>query len=148
MKQKLILVLFGALTTLAHAQAPSGYLCVAEKATGFAFDKGTKQWNQANFRTNNKYLISRSNLKDTAWDIKEVGKQSPSIFCDKDINNIGNLFCEGLGTFFRFNNGTLRYMNAYLMGYWSDANPKDKSGFVSEEGGNTPHIEIGKCSPL
>lgn len=86
--------------------------------------------------------------KDFAWEVKEVGKKAANIFCKEDFNGIGSLFCGGLGTQFRFNNGSLRFMNTYVIGYWSDANPKDKSEFMGEEGGNTPGIEIGKCSPL
>jgi len=148
MKQKLILVLFGALTTLAHAQAPSGYLCVADKATGFAFDKGTKQWNQASFRTESKYLISPSTFKGYAWEVKRVGQQFTSAMCKDNFNSVGNLFCGGLGTEFKFSSGSLRYMSAYLIGYWPEANPKAKSDSEREEGSDTPYIEIGKCSPF
>ena len=148
MKQKIVLMLIGALGTLAQAQVPSSYLCVAEKASGFAFDKRTKQWDSSTFRVSNKYLISRSKNKDFFWEVKEVGKQAADIVCTKDFNDKGNLFCGGFGSEFRFNSGSLRYMNTYFIGYWSDANPKDKSNFMGEEGSNTPSMEIGKCSPL
>ena len=43
----------------AHAQADS-YLCVAEKATGFKFDKATKAWEPSTFDVSpHKYIVAR-----------------------------------------------------------------------------------------
>jgi hypothetical protein len=44
-----------ALVSIAHAEQ---YLCVAEKSVGFAYDKATKTWDNANFSTDAKYLVS------------------------------------------------------------------------------------------
>lgn len=133
---------------VAHAQVvgPETFLCVADKATGFFFDKVKKEWVSTNFRTSAKYLVTPSNQPDVSWEVKQVGEKWAHATCARDFNSNGNLICEGFGTEFRFNRNSLRYMNVYLIGYWSDGNPK--SGVGGEEGGNTPSIEIGKCSPL
>jgi len=146
MKKRLILMLVGALTTLAHAQTPSSYLCVSDKATGFAFDKRAKQWNQANFYVENKYLIYRSTSKGHAWEVKKVGPLTSINICVDDFNFLGHLSCKGGEREFRFSNASLRFTSTHLVGYWSDANPKVKS--FGEEGDEAPYIEIGKCSPL
>jgi hypothetical protein len=40
-----------------------------------------------------------------------------------------------------FNKKNLRYMLIYELGYVS-------GGIVGNEGGDTPNMEIGKCSPM
>jgi hypothetical protein len=141
-----------ALTSLASKVAnaqgagPETFLCVADKATGFSFNKVTKEWASTNFRASAKHLITRSKQTDVSWEVKEVGDKSAYTICAKDFNSNGNLICQGFGNEFRFNRNSLRYMNVYLIGYWTDGNPRSSVG--GEEGGNTPSIEIGKCSPL
>jgi hypothetical protein len=41
------------------AFARGSYLCVADMATGFMFDKSRKQWYSANFKADGKYLVSK-----------------------------------------------------------------------------------------
>jgi hypothetical protein len=56
------------------------------------------------------------------------------------------LFCHGLGSEFRLNKNNMRFLNAYLIGYWSDG--QTKGLLLGAEGDNTPSIEIGRCTPL
>lgn len=149
MKKTLLATVLAAITTLAMGQSPTAYLCTADKAVGFAFDATNKQWVNRNFRTEEKYMISRSTASDIAWEVKTVGQKYALIFCKKDFNSSGYLFCEGVGTNFRFNNDSLRYMSVYMLGYWTDGKLASKeNSFLGKEGSDTPGIEIGKCSPL
>ena len=123
----------------------ASYLCVADSAAGFSFDKANKTWRHANFRTDKKYILSRSKQPGVAWDVKDFGV--PVATCKSNFNDRGFLFCQGFGYEFRFNKNNSRFMIAYLIGYWSDS-PVQKGSLSSDEGANTPSIEIGKCSPL
>ena len=50
---------------------------------------------------------------------------------------------------FRMNNKNLRFLVAYLVGYWLDDIPGDEfEPFPFPEGANTPNMQIGKCTSL
>ena len=119
-----------------------GWLCVAEKATGFKLSPG-QGWDYSLFNADGKYVITRPERRstlfpDTVWIIFELGQQTPSFYCDQDFIE-DQLKC----TFFRefaFNRSALRYTlvqyGDYLMGEETDPEAA------------TPYLEIGKCSPL
>lgn len=137
-------------SVFSQTTALESYLCVADKATGFDFNKTRNEWVQANFRPTNKYVLARSKQPNFAWEVKDFGQTVSSAECRNSFNEVGNLFCSGLGgSDFRFNRNSLRYMKVYLIGYWNDGNPADRASVqLFAEGDNTPSIEIGKCSPL
>lgn len=122
------------LTTIAYAG--DSYLCVADMATGFSYNKALDKWETANFNVEeSKYVVSKS--KDKYWQVKQIGKSdySSSYYCNGGFSEYGFLSCSGLLGSFNMNRINLRYIRIFSMGYYN--NTKD-----------TPFIEIGKCSPL
>lgn len=133
---KKLLALFFSIYSI-NAFSQSGYVCIAELATGFAFNNSTKTWNTSNFNVKeSKYLLS---FKNGRWEWKKFG-ESYSTNCSKDFNEHGYLNCNDLEDI-SFNKRNLRYMRIYPIGYVS-------GGIVGKEGGDTPAMEIGKCSPM
>jgi hypothetical protein len=68
----------------------------------------------------------------------EFGSKSdapPIAACQDDFNSAGFLFCPGFKDF-SMNRNSMRFQAYYPYGYLDDSE------------GNTPSIEIGKCSPL
>ena len=116
------------------------YLCIPDKSAGFSYSTATKTWDYARFDVrDSKYLLKRS---DSKWSWSIFGKnpflsmtvctsQSPDTF----------IFCNGFYDV-RVNTKSLRFQLVYPIGYTNSyASPSD-------EGGDTPYLEIGKCSPL
>jgi hypothetical protein len=60
------------------------------------------------------------------------------IGCDADFDADGALQCHGPEEF-RMNRNSLRFVYVYPYGYWNHG---------SENGGDTPYVAIGKCSPM
>jgi hypothetical protein len=122
---------------------PHAYLCIADQATGFKYDKNLKEWKLAIFHTNNERYILK--LKDNQWYWSEFGNPShepPQ--CDQ-FNSSGNIKCvltidEDIMEIVSFNRNTLRYQFTYVFGY-VDPLPM-------YEGSDTPSIEIGRCSEM
>ncbi len=124
----------------ASASASEGYLCIADKATGFKLDADRQQWQNVNFTADRKYVISQRTdkvNKQYTWEVKEVGDSTPSFLCEDFSHDV--LHCEGLSAF-HMNKKKLRYSRGDLLGYIYDPNPLVNTNMVS--------IEIGKCSPL
>ena len=143
-KRHILVVLFLLLPTVVQAES---YLCIADMSVGFKFESQGVRWKNAQYNTDQKYIDSRSSNPSNSgkWIIKEIGHSVPSAFCDDEFTEIGSLRCSGLVEF-RMNKKNLRFLVAYLFGYWTDSIPGDKSPLV--EGENTPSVDIGKCSPL
>jgi len=118
------------------------YLCVAEDAVGFSFNKTSKKWERANFKAEDKYLVSKSSEASKGWEVKKIGESSATP-CEGGFDENGFLTCIELLDF-RMNNKSLRYMVIHRYGYVVKEYPRGKF----EEGSITPYIEIGKCSPL
>jgi len=116
-------------------------------STGFSIDKSTGKWSPTSFVANEKYLVSKSTLKGYAREVKEIGSNTASIFCKNDFNEYGLLSCSGIQEF-RMNKNNGRFLTAYLIGYWNGDIKSKEGGFLLREGGDTPNMEIGKCSPL
>jgi hypothetical protein len=123
--------------TAIHA---ASYLCVSDMATGFAYDKQHFAWRPQTLRATAKYVITRSEVNQK-WIVRETGQTLSDAVCEGDITEYGTLRCEGIIEF-RMNTKSLRFVTAYLFGYWSDNIP----GLPDKEGDNTPSIEIGKCT--
>lgn len=124
------------LTFVSGIVSAESYICIPDKATGFAYNKSTKTWYTTSFNIQEtKYILSNT---DGNWVWKEVGKTFDSK-CGK-LNDYGFITCEDFGSTIHFNSKTLRFMNAYLMGY--------VTGDIKSDGGDTPSLEIGRCSKL
>jgi len=140
---KLMACLFGLVWSSGSFGGATQYLCVVDKMTGFSYDKSTNQWKEANFKADKNFLITRSTNPKISYEIKEVGSEISTSWCDEDFNESGNLFCRGFGEY-RFNKDHLRFLYIYPIGYWDDDNKSD----LFKEGDNTPALGIGKCSPF
>lgn len=140
-----IAFIFGMLLLPTIAISDVSYLCVADRATGFGYEKSTG-WSNVSFTASSKYLVSKSTRKDTTWEVKTVGQRVPFSLCENDFSENGALICKGLPEI-RMNRISGRFLSVYPIGYWSDdMNVKGETRF--REGANTPFMEIGKCSPL
>jgi len=138
----------------AEAASPSttSYLCIGEQATGFGMNAKSHSWTTQKFRPR-KYVI-RAPIKgpnapggaNTAvMAVYEFGRVDAADFtalCDKDFNEKGFLFCQGLGEDFNFNRQTQRFVHWFPYGYIEPAG----FSFWGKEGEATPFIEIGTCS--
>lgn len=132
-----------------NATAQDAYLCIEDMATGFKYNEASKEWERTNFKSGDKYLLTRAkedSVIKAKWELKRFGEDdSCGSYCEKDFNSLGNLWCRGLYNF-SMNKNTNRFLLAYLVGYYQDNNPA--SGGRQKEGGDSPFIAIGKCSAL
>src|SRR5690349_11292875 len=122
--------------TLARADADSAseqYLCVPDQSTGFSFSNGG--WHPTNFRTGDKkYLVRRTktedDVKDAKWLVVELGSDYPTAVCEKDFNEAGFLFCEGI---LRWSMGkkSLRFLGAYLFGFYDGKDNNENTPFIT-----------------
>jgi hypothetical protein len=138
--------LFVSLPTISFAV--EAYMCLPNNTTGFQYNKILGSWKTADFKTSDKYIVSKSKLPGYAWKVTKYMKIAPMYVCEEDFNNAGYLFCEETGEF-RMNKHNLRYIRTYILGYYN-LHVKDDDGKVKteDERSSTPLIEIGKCSPL
>jgi len=120
------------------------YLCMADQATGFRFDKTTKKWSAANFNvSNDKYIVARSKDASYTWVVTKVGDDQPLFYCKDDIGEVDQfLLCNLFDPSFHFDVKTLRFTAIRVHGYIVP------SGNGRNEGDAEPLMEIGKCAPL
>jgi hypothetical protein len=133
---------------------PLSYLCIGEQATGFGMNAKTHSWAVREFRPR-RYVI-RAPLKGpnapsgasssvmAVYEFGKVDQASATAFCDKDFNEKGFLFCQGLGEEFNFNRQTLRFVHWFPHGF---IEPPDFT-IWGKEGEATPFMEIGTCSAI
>ncbi|HKF95788.1 MAG TPA: hypothetical protein VKB96_14585 [Gammaproteobacteria bacterium] len=113
------------LAYLSNAHAAQ-YLCVTEKSVGFAYDKVTKTWDNANFTTDAKYLVSESNDPKYAYQLTRIGNKDPLASCKQGFNEYGYIFCADVGFGsgfklygFRFNRIIGKFLLTYPDGYYN-----------------------------
>ena len=142
-------LMFAVLALLPLLARGEGYICTPDMATGFAFAGG--EWHQSNFKTNSRYIVRpvrkdeaplvkkfvESVLYNAKWVVMKVGERVPFSGCTEPKEH-GSILCKGPATEFKMNEKSMRFLYAYLQGYW---HPSDK-------GGDTPILEIGKCSRI
>lgn len=130
-------------TQVTHAQPqqkkkePESYLCVLDLLTGFTEDETSRQWRRANFKQEEKYLLTRSNDPKAAWVVRRLGSAATTSWCRSDFNEDSKLFCEGFSDF-KFNRKKLRFIYINTFG----------NSFLDEHGSDDIGIGIGKCTPL
>jgi hypothetical protein len=128
--------------SVAAGAVADSYLCMADQATGFTFDKATKTWSRTNFNvSNSKYVVARSKDERYTWTVTQVGEETPIAFCKDDIRAHNQfLNCAVNDPSYYFNFKSLRYA----------ATAAVASILITgtDEGPPTPFVEIGKCSPL
>ncbi len=128
---------------LAAQRAEPGptWLCIADKSTGFKFERG--EWRIATFSTaQSKYILrqfpSSADPNKLIYDWVDFGEKRDFALLGCKDNDV-SIICEPLGGDVRFNKKTLRFISYYFIGYIH----ADDS-----EASDTPLIEIGKCSPI
>ena len=128
------------------------YLCVAEHASGFVYDKESNMWEAASFPVENKqYLVSPTRADDIIskalkydYRIEERVSAKPIINCKNiksaDSNeDTGLILCRGsFGASFNFDTRSGKFIRSQLTGYVINT-----TGTSPEE---LPYIEIGNCS--
>jgi hypothetical protein len=119
---------------LADAQA---YLCIADQAVGFTYDKNLSAWKSTFFGVKDERYFLK--LKDKHWRWSKLGSSVESA-CN-DFTSAGTIGCVGTEEVL-FNRTTLRYQLYYPFGYIAQMT------FESFEGSDTPYIEIGRCSAM
>jgi hypothetical protein len=132
---------------LASGAADTSYICAMDLQTGFAIGASSDEWQVAEFKATDKFVVTRSRLKDGAWEVKKIGDKEASYACKDNVaKDKSVLVCSGLGDF-RMNQNNGRFLLVYPIGFWTDIDGKDVSG-TFKEGMNTPYMGIGTCSPL
>lgn len=152
-----IALVFVVLASPAMAAGADDYLCIADMATGFKFDPTTKQWRVAQFDVSRNRYIVKLTEKGPTWN--EFSSPLPPMQCTA-FNESGFTSCS-LGGIeeINFNRMNLRFQLVYLSGWVnSDLPPpaslKNSSTLtglwtaLTGKSGNTPLVEIGRCSPL
>lgn len=117
------------------------YLCIAEQATGFKFDKSTNRWRSTDFQVEHKFIISSDD--SDLYTIHEFRTKILTFPCEVYKN--GFLTCRISGGQVRFNKKTMRFIHTMVNGYVG-AGLEIIEGFIMTEGADTPGIQIGTCS--
>ena len=133
---------------------PKQYLCVADQAVGFKFEEN--RWQDAVFRTDNKYVLAPSDgvvRPKSFYLVRPLGKSSalPDFVCGPDqIHGNGASFdCRGVGGHFLFSSRNGRYIIASVnMSYVDVGSPSAGGGKITDESADSPYLEIGRCSLL
>jgi hypothetical protein len=136
-------IMIGILVNSPAFAKDDSYVCVAESAVGFDYNKTSKKWERKDFKTESKYVLSKSSDAGKGWEVKKIG-QKEGTSCGSGFDENGFIRCSGILDFL-MNNKSLRYIVSHLYGYVIKEYPKDSP---LEEGSLTPYLEIGKCSPL
>ena len=131
-----------------HAQS---LFCEAQQASGFVYDKESRQWIAADFSTETKkYLVEPANQNDIFaqalkydYEIRDASSSKPVIRCKSvrypDSNEkTGLIMCRGsFGAVFNIDTRTGRYIRTQPSGYVTQQ--------ASSGTGETPYLEIGNC---
>lgn len=132
--------------------AAEQYLCTTDKATGFSLNKTTREWDNATFKVDDKYIISKPTASDTRFSnapfvVRLIGQSFLTAACWKGFDSSGLLYCSGVFEEFQFNRNNGRFIMASLSGY---VNVGIDYGYfkVTDDTSDTPSIKIGKCSPF
>ena len=143
-------VVFFLCGSLAMAYAEQ-YLCTADRATGFSFNKSTNGWQPTTFKTDKKYVISVPDrqpfTEKMTFQVKEIGESFAHLWCREGFSQTGNLFCTtAWGTEFKFNKNNGRYLSTVTFGYATMLPGSINNSTVNFTATDDVYIEIGKCS--
>lgn len=129
------------------------YLCEAQHASGYVYDRETETWDPSTLPTEDrKYLVSSADtsnvfIKALKYDyqIRKIDAAQPMIHCksvklNESNEETGLVTCKGsYGASFSFDKRSGRYIHSQPAGYVAlDSAP---------ETGKGPYLEIGNCSP-
>lgn len=136
--------------TAAEVPQPAGpFLCIADMATGFAFDQKRKKWTSVSFDVGQaRYTLKRipNPGLSNRWSLSRFGASSgtpeSAADCQRGFNGAMVIVCALPNLLlFRFDAETGRFLFSYLGGY-------TESSSLGMEGGDKPIIQIGTCSAL
>ena len=132
----------------AGAANAQSYLCVSEMAAGLQFDSVQKSWRSNVFTATSKFVVKRATSDEARvgwkWAVWALGRDSlPNFVCTEEFTGDGFLYCQGFGQF-TMNRKNLRFISSYMTGFVDDglSNPS------RTEGGDTPSVNGGRCSPV
>ena len=136
--------------TFSMQSTADNWLCIRDKATGFALQNG--DWVSGDFQAGNKYMIKEASQQNksiygSVYQVHPFGDEYPSWVCGDFGSNEdakGLLACDGYaiaGDSFKYNPSTGHFLTARTNGY---VHTFDDGRVVDD----TPAIEIGKCSKL
>jgi hypothetical protein len=131
------------LTVVTPAHAADQYLCVPDKAVGFAYNKTTKQWESMHLKTS-QFVIAPSKDGKAAYTVTDIGDKYLPGYCDKDFTDVGMLFCDTFGGDLKFNRVSGRFLRVFYLAYYNVGIPGPAT--ETDEDSGTPMIEIGKCA--
>jgi hypothetical protein len=126
------------------------FLCIADLATGFRYNQNIKSWEESSFKLKkSRYFISLRE-KGTGYDVKRSSGPDVMSRCKDGFDEIGSLSCKG--TFdIKFNKINGRFVLTYPFGYFNvipDSKIDSKLIRKTDQGSETPFMEIGKCSAV
>ena len=125
--------------------AADSYLCIADKSTGFYYNKDTKEWESTSFKTDDKFILKKAKEDSDVVTVEgakvgdliyhNFGSSFPFGYCT-EIGGWENTYdCKIMGGgIAKFSANKMTFLKVYTYGYW--------------RGTDTPYMEIGKCSPL
>ena len=133
------LLIWITLFLLPGASFADQYLCVADLATGFIYDKGSKQWVITKFNTDDsKFVVAPSQEGEQfMYSVSRIGSDYFLFSCENGFSTGGYLQCSTGGGTFEMNGIHGRYTRTSSWGYFTE--------YLGVDIGS-PLVEIGKCS--
>jgi len=99
MPNKKILASAAAALVLAPAAALADqFLCTADRAAGFSYDKVTEEWVSKIFKTDSKWIV-RIKKGAATYEVVKMGQEEPTYECVAPGKIDAVIRCEGVGTF-------------------------------------------------
>lgn len=139
MQSRKLLLMFGLL--LSFPVFASKYLCIPDKATGFALNEETDSWEIQKFNMDDKkFLVSLSSSPQFSYQVTKAGSSKPFVNCDKGFRKNETLRCINIAYDFKFSSATTRFLLISRRGYWMEDE--------QEESPTEPYMAIGTCSLL
>ncbi len=148
MKKQFLLLLAAILLPL--SVSAESYLCIAEHAAGFEYDKNTKEWAPVLITTYSKFTVSKITEDNkfygaAKWEVIMYGNNKFITYCKDDFDK-HLLHCKlnFHGRDFKMNKDSMRFRIFLDRGYVVSQEYIDKGS----EGLYRPRIFIGKCGQL
>jgi hypothetical protein len=136
--------------TFSMQSTADNWLCIVDDSNGFSLKDGS--WKPTLFEVGGKYMIKEASQQEksiygSVYQVNHFGDDGPNWLCgdfgsNEDAKEL--LVCEGFaiaGDTFKYNPSTGHFLATHTAGYVHTFD----DGRVF---GDTPHIQIGKCSKL
>lgn len=122
------------LVNVNYAITQNAFICIASKATGFAFDSHKKHWKSSDFNVDSeKKIIQKIN---GTWEWRKFDEKFGTSCKESIKDTLTCVFSKYPLEVFKFNMKSKKYIYSYVAGYFND----DINSF--------PYIEIGTCTPI